>query len=81
MNNEKEIEGRVKYCNSRGFGFIGTKQQIDFYFHQSEYVNDWKELLRMFVSGGIIIVTFNNDPSGKEGPKAKNIRFKEMMEK
>lgn len=79
MTEEKIFEGRVKHCNSRGFGFIETKKQIDFYFHQSVYNGNWKELLRRFVADEIIIVEFNNDPSATEGPKAMNVSFKESL--
>lgn len=79
MTDNKIFEGRVKYCNSRGFGFIETKKQIDFYFHQSVYEGNWKELLRLFVADEIIIVEFHNDPSATEGPKAMNVKFKECL--
>lgn len=70
------LEGHVKHCNSKGFGFIGTRKQIDFYFHHTAFVDNWKELLRRFVTNEVVIVEFENDPTGNEGPKAKNVRFK-----
>lgn len=73
------LEGQVKHCNSKGFGFIGTKQQIDFYFHHTAFQDNWKELLRKFVSGEIVIVEFENDPTGTEGPKAKNVKIKDSI--
>lgn len=68
--------GRIKTCNSQGFGFIETDKKIDFYFHHTEYKGDWKILLKKYVSDESIIVEFDNDPNGPSGPRAKNVRIK-----
>lgn len=72
----KIFEGRVKNVNSKGFGFIETDKQIDFFFHFTQYKDDWKKLLKMFVCGDEILVEFDNDPDAPEGPRALNVRLK-----
>lgn len=76
MADEKTWEGRVKHCNSQGYGFISTTKRIDFYFHCTKYKGDWKELLRRFASDEIILVEFENDLDATAGPRAKNVRIK-----
>lgn len=78
VTKDQILEGRVKYCNSAGFGFIETKEKIDFYFHYTVFLDNWKVLLRRFVSREIIIVEFKNDLSATEGPKAKDVKFKAL---
>lgn len=72
-------EGRVKCCNSRGYGFIETDQKIDFYFHSTQFKGDWKDLLKRFVCNEIIIVEFDNDKNAPEGPRALNVSIKDAI--
>ena len=67
--------GKIKTCNSKGFGFIETDKNIDFYFHHTEFKGDWKILLKRYVSDETITVEFDNDPMGPSGPRAKNVRM------
>lgn len=67
------MEGTIKTANSRGFGFIATKQGIDFFFHHSEYKGSWKGLLKSVVSGEEVAVSFDNDPAAPDGPRALSI--------
>lgn len=67
------LTGRIKNMNSKGFGFIETDKQIDFFFHHSQYQGDWKRLLQKFVTGEQIMVTFENDKDAPEGPRALNV--------
>lgn len=70
------LEGRVKKLASRGFGFIETKDEIDFFFHYTDFQGLWKELLSNYVTGNIITVSFDVDTeNGKSGPKAKNVKI------
>jgi cold shock CspA family protein len=73
---EARLEGRVKFANSRGFGFIETAQKIDFYFHYSQFKDDWKKLLVRFVKNEDIQVTFLIDDTATDGPRAKDVRIK-----
>jgi len=67
------MHGKVKMVCSDGYGFIETKQKIDFFFHHTEFKGDWKELLKRFVSNESIDVTFENDPKAPSGPRALNV--------
>lgn len=71
------MDGRVKYCCSNGYGFIETAQRIDYYFHHSQFNGNWKHLLRRYVSDEMLIVEFENDPEGTDGPRAKNVKLKD----
>lgn len=73
------MTGRVKRCNSKGYGFIETDDDIDFYFHYTQYKGDWKILLKKYVSDEVITVEFDNDPEAPSGPRAKNIRLVENV--
>jgi cold shock CspA family protein len=75
-----KMEGRVKNVVSAGYGFIDTKKHIDFFFHHTEFKGDWKNLLKKFVCGDIIIVEFDNDPDARQGPKALNVRIKDSLD-
>jgi len=66
------MEGRIKYANSKGFGFIETEKQIDFYFHHTQFKGDWKAMLGKFVKGEQIIVKFDLDMSAEE-PRALDV--------
>jgi cold shock CspA family protein len=70
------IEGRVKFANSRGFGFIETNKNIDFYFHHTQYKDDWKRLLVMLLKQEQILVEFEMDESATDGPRAKNVKLR-----
>lgn len=63
-------QGRVKKMTSRGFGFIETDNEVDFFFHYSDYDGNWKELLAKYVAGGIIAVNFEQDLYNTKAPKA-----------
>lgn len=69
------LEGRIKKMTSRGFGFIETAEEIDFFMHYQDYNGDWKSLLSKYVTGEIITVSFEVDTDGTKGPKAKNIKL------
>ena len=73
------MQGRVKHCNSKGYGFIETDQMIDFYFHHTEYKGDWKVLLRKYVAEEVINVEFENDTNAPSGPRALNVRIKDIL--
>lgn len=70
-------EGKIKMIASRGFGFIETKEKIDFFFHHSAFNGDWKELVAQYVNNknSGIPVTFDNDETAKSGPRAINVRL------
>lgn len=68
------MTGKIKYCNSYGYGFIDTPNKIDFWFHHTAYNGDWKDLLRRYVGGEKIEVEFDNDTTATRGPRAINIR-------
>lgn len=73
------MEGKLKKCTSKGFGFIESND-VDFFFHHTAYKGDWKELLQKFVSLGMdqsISLEFDNDPTAPSGPRAINVRIKE----
>lgn len=74
------MEGRVKSANSRGFGFIETLEQIDFFLHYTQFQGDWKELLTHCVSGRMVIVEFDNNPDSTRGPQALNVKIKEVKD-
>ena len=74
------LVGRIKNINSRGFGFIETENQIDFFFHHTSYKGDWKHLLQKYVSNKIIIVHFQNDPDAPHGPRAIEVEIENIME-
>lgn len=69
------LEGRIKKMTSRGFGFIETADEIDFFFHYHDYAGDWKSLLSIYVTGVVITVSFEVDTDGNKGPKAKNVKY------
>lgn len=71
--------GRLKNANSRGFGFIETEKKIDFFFHHSQYKGEWKDLLQKHVSGYVIVLEFENDLEANDGPRAINVRIKEVI--
>jgi ''Cold-shock'' DNA-binding domain. len=74
------MQGRIKNVNSRGFGFIETEQQIDFFFHFSQFKGNWKTLLQKHVSGKIIVVKFDNDDNSDDGPRALNVEIEQIMD-
>lgn len=68
------MNGTIKTATSKGFGFIETDMKIDFFFHHTALVgNDWKGLLKRIVNKDTINVTFDNDPTGPQGPRAINV--------
>lgn len=67
------MTGRIKKMSSRGFGFIETEEDIDFFFHYKDYDGDWKELLSKYVTGHVLQVSFNVDKNSGKGPKAQEI--------
>ena len=67
--------GRIKKMTSRGFGFIETDEEIDFFFHYKDYKGDWKELLSKYVTAHILTVSFEVDAESQKGPKAQEIRL------
>jgi hypothetical protein len=79
MEEVNRMEGRIKTANSRGFGFIESTENIDFYFHHTEFKTrdgkaaNWKEMLVRYVRKDIICVEFENDPTAKEAPRALNV--------
>lgn len=73
------MEGRIKRVLSKGYGFIETDAGIDFYFHHTAYKGNYKDLLKRFVSDEIIIVSFDNDPTGPDGPRAVNVEIKQSL--
>jgi cold shock CspA family protein len=71
------MKGKVKTANSRGFGFIETSLDVDFFFHYSELRGiTWKQLLTKFVNGEEILVEFDSNPVAKNGPQALNVRLR-----
>lgn len=76
----KPMQGKVKFANSRGFGFIETSINIDFYFHHTQYENgdsdSWKKLLSMYIKGQNILVDFYVDDTALNGPRAINVKYK-----
>lgn len=71
------MQGTIKIVKSKGFGFIETKEDIDFFFHHSEYQGDFKELVKMYVCQGDkkLSVTFDNDMTAPTGPRAVKVTF------
>ena len=76
LKRTKMPEGRVKHANSRGFGFIETDDQIDFYFHYSNFHNGnkdaWKRMLGCYVKEEPVKVSFDVDKTANE-PRAINV--------
>lgn len=68
-------QGRVKEMKSRGYGFIETPEEIDFFMHYKDYVGNWKQLLARFVAGDIITVSFDIATNNPQGPRAVNIKL------
>jgi cold shock CspA family protein len=68
------VTGRVKIVTSRGFGFIETRIQIDFFFHYTQWDGNWKDLLLRYVNGEKIYVEFENNRESKSGPQALRVR-------
>lgn len=73
------MEGRIKNVVSAGYGFIETRKHIDFFFHHSQFKGNWKDLLKKFVCGEVIVVEFENDPAAPEGPRALNVNIKDHL--
>lgn len=71
------MEGKIKVMNSSGYGFISTKNKIDFFFHHSSFDGDWKALLSRYLRDEEILVQFDNDTTANDGPRAINVRLKE----
>lgn len=69
------VKGKVKTVNSRGFGFIASlNNEIDFFFHYSNFNGNWKELVMQHITAkSPIFVEFEVDKTAKE-PKALNVR-------
>ena len=70
------MEGKIKMIASRGFGFIETKDKIDFFFHHSAFDGDWKKLVAQYVNNknSGISVEFDTDETATSGPRAINVR-------
>lgn len=68
------MQGRIKKMTSRGFGFIDTAEEIDFFFHYKDYDGDWKMLLTKYAIGTIITVSFEVDTESDKGPKARDVK-------
>lgn len=68
-------QGRIKKMTSKGYGFIETKEEIDFFFRYTDYDGDWRRLLSRFVAYEIVIVSFEVDTDNTRGPKAKNVKL------
>jgi cold shock CspA family protein len=66
------LQGRMKKLASRGFGFIEL-DDIDYFFHYTDYKGNWKELLCRFVANEILTASFEVDTDSTKGPKAKNV--------
>lgn len=71
------MDGKIKVINSSGYGFISTKNKIDYFFHHSSYPGDWKALLSRFLRNEELLVEFENDPSANDGPRAINVKLQE----
>jgi cold shock CspA family protein len=71
------MEGRVKTVNSKGFGFIETAKDIDFFFHHSDYNGKWKELLGHNIAEREVYVIFDVDKESRE-PRAINVKLLEV---
>ena len=80
LSREVRMRGKIKTLNSRGFGFI-TYNDIDYFFHYTDYVGDWKPLIQMFIlsvdSGKSVEVEFEHDKSSTSGPKAIKVKLVE----
>lgn len=74
------MEGKVKTVTSRGFGFITTADQIDWFFHYTQFHGNWRQLIQKFVNSvdnnESIYVTFDNDKTASDGPRAVNVKLK-----
>jgi len=69
------MTGQVKVVTSRGYGFIETREHIDFFFHFTQWSGgNWKQLLQRYILGEMIHVTFEPDKESKNGPKALNVK-------
>lgn len=73
------MRGKIKTVNSKGFGFITTANDIDFFFHYSAF-NDgkgWKKLVASFVNNPDIRpeVEFDVDKTATEAPRAINVKL------
>jgi len=73
------MDGKIKTINSKGYGFIETSKHIDYFFHHSAFLGEWKALLSLFVKEEPIYVEFENDLTAKDGPRAINVKVKESI--
>jgi cold shock CspA family protein len=67
------MKGTIYSVNSKGYGFIHTSLNIDFFFHHSAYKSNWKDLLKRFINKEPLECFFDNDPSAPDGPRALNV--------
>lgn len=72
------MTGTIKKMTSRGFGFIETASEIDYFFHYTDYDGDWKALLGKFAKGVLIYVTFEIDQENHQGPRATRVVVTEV---
>lgn len=72
------MEGILKKVVSEGYGFIVYKR-IDYWFHQTAYKGDFKNLLALFVNnegtGSPIHVNFDIDKAATRSPRAVNVEI------
>lgn len=67
--------GQIKSVRSNGFGWIKTQIGIDFFFHQSAFLGDYKTLLRDYALNKKPKVIFDQDEGSDRGPRALNVRI------
>lgn len=69
------MTGRIKAVTSRGFGWIETKDGIDFFLLYKDFTGDWKKLVLDFLNKKQILVEFESDTNATRGPKAISCRL------
>lgn len=72
------LHGRIKTVNSKGYGFITTKDGFEFFFHYSTFSGmTWRKLVAEFFNNPdkIMNVTFDVDRTSEDGLRATNVRL------
>lgn len=71
--------GKVKTMNSKGFGFITSSDGVDWFFHHSDYVGNWRELMQKYMLAKedkkSLELEFDFDRSSGKGPRAINVKI------
>ncbi len=69
------MQGKIRnLVEKKYFGFIQDEKGVEYFFHKTDYVGIWQDLVNDFQSGREIKVEFISTRSMK-GPRASDIRM------